>query len=280
MFFSVKETPCNSKQVLFIECDEYECGYNPMFLYHDKRISNNKGTYISMDGDWPWYGYLTRDQHYACDGTLVSNQWLLTSYSCFNDQLPSKTITTLGSVRLNRKSPISSEQREITALVHSQSGFGDRLTLVRLEERINSSNYIRPVCLTQDDDFLKYDSIRNFNCYTLSWDTKNDQLNFIHAKIVHSDECLTNSKAYDDDMDKLNWCIKLLNYDDTSCHGCNVPGRPLYCNISSKWQLVGIENYSLAQQNDNSQPNLRWFSKISIHHKWITQIMDSFNKQN
>ncbi len=252
---------------------------NPAFSPTEKRIPANKGVYWSMSGDWPWFASLTRDMDYSCDATLISNEWLITSHSCFSEQTSDKITATLGSVRLTRKSPIGKEERMVTAMVHSTNGPKGRLTLVRLGEPVNASNYIRPVCLHKSDS--AFDTLNRANCVVMNWDLKSDRLQFINAKISHSDECLSNGQSYDDSTSSDNWCVKFINYEEVDCSACSTPGRPLYCNLSSKWHLLGIENNMSDQMKQfvgNKQ--FRWYTKTSIHANWITQIMQSFSKSS
>ena len=61
-----------------------ECGARPVHMHPDQPFSDLVSTLPSSHGDWPWLAALIRDGVHACDGTLVSEYWLLTSSACFD----------------------------------------------------------------------------------------------------------------------------------------------------------------------------------------------------
>lgn len=56
-----------------------ECGIQTTRNY----ISIEGLNKIAKAGDWPWHVALFKDGVHACDATLVSQHWLLTTISCF-----------------------------------------------------------------------------------------------------------------------------------------------------------------------------------------------------
>ena len=96
--------PCRKRQVLYLSCSGLgmrtysllllrmlkskfyftaECGTRPVHIHPD-RPSSEPSLLPSAHGDWPWLAALIRDGVHACDATLVADQWLLTSSSCFD----------------------------------------------------------------------------------------------------------------------------------------------------------------------------------------------------
>lgn len=217
LFVSFQETSCSSRQIVHIICIHLECGQNPGFTPPEKRITpdnirstgmfkandNNNddgngkdgdyGLYHAFDGDWPWQAFISKNSDYACDAILVDNEWVLTTSNCFDDPnlaTPSgqpKWTITLGSVRIISKSPLYSEERTITALMNSSAHDQLNLTIVRLAKPVNSSDYIRPVCLPEQQEDLK--KLSNADCYSTFWDIKKDRLLFARATIVDSSDC-------------------------------------------------------------------------------------------
>jgi len=86
------------------------------------------------------------------------------------------------------------------------------------------------------------------------------------------------------------WCVKLIKVLDDKrpsglnrCTGCGIPGRPLYCSISShepKWHLVGIEMQSDVSEIRHRQlfenRNTFRFIKISKGFHWILKTINDF----
>lgn len=195
-------------------CTQLECGHNPSFTPPEKRIQpestrtgtlysendshedpkdGDSGLYHAFDGDWPWQAFISKNSDYSCDASLIDNEWVITSSNCFDDPnlaTPSgqpKWTITLGSVRLIMKSPLYTEERAITALMNSSTSDQLNLTIVRLNKPVNSSDYIRPVCLPEQDDDLR--KLSTADCYSTFWDIKKDRLLFARATVVDSSEC-------------------------------------------------------------------------------------------
>lgn len=69
---------------------------------------------MAAPGDWPWYVSLHRDETHVCDGTLVSENWVLTTESCFQGQSKATWIAILGNIRLNANTPWSQRRRIVS----------------------------------------------------------------------------------------------------------------------------------------------------------------------
>lgn len=69
---------------------------------------------MAAPGDWPWYVSLHRDETHVCDGTLVSENWVLTTESCFQGQSKATWIAVLGNIRLNANTPWSQRRRIVS----------------------------------------------------------------------------------------------------------------------------------------------------------------------
>lgn len=105
---------------------------------------------MAAPGDWPWHAALYRDDRHVCDGTLVSSDWVLTTESCFQGQPKATWIAVFGSIRLNAAAPWT-QRRRIVGMVKSPVE-GSTAALVRLETSVVFSDFIRPVCLTDELD--------------------------------------------------------------------------------------------------------------------------------
>jgi hypothetical protein len=201
------ESPCNSRQVLQVSCGSLECGRNPLFSPPERRsdqelTSSLKRLYEQFDrpidivpaslfsandGDFPWVAALFKDEQFVCDGTLIDEQWIVTSTACFEDSdvssfRHSKSSSStqwkvlLGSVRLTSKSPLFSQEKDVVALLHSpyndkttsnpassspfsslfssssSNGSSKKtlfsgLSILKMDSPVNVSDYVRPICL-------------------------------------------------------------------------------------------------------------------------------------
>ncbi|CAB0032383.1 unnamed protein product [Trichogramma brassicae] len=152
---------CPSKQVMYVRCSELVCGVQSM---RTRSSSLNK---ISSPGDWPWHVSLFKEDNHVCDATLVSDEWLLTTASCFQGQPKAEWSARFGHVRLTSRSPWQLERR-IVGMVKSPVE-GSTVVLLKLDKPIETfSDFVRPVCLPSQSSLVQNAE----QCNTLGW-TKN-----------------------------------------------------------------------------------------------------------
>ncbi|XP_055298074.1 uncharacterized protein LOC129566301 [Sitodiplosis mosellana] len=138
---SFVRTTCEKKQALYVSCSNLECGFQSV-LSANSAASLSK---MAAPGDWPWYVSLHRDETHVCDGTLVSENWVLTTESCFQGQSKATWIAVLGNIRLNANTPWS-QRRRIIGMIKSPVE-GSTAALIRLETPVVFNDFIRPICL-------------------------------------------------------------------------------------------------------------------------------------
>ena len=82
------DVPCASKEVVKIECESLECGRRPAHVKTEslarKYINDPYSRWTSaLHGDWPWHVALYKNGQHVCDGSLMSERWIVTTASCF-----------------------------------------------------------------------------------------------------------------------------------------------------------------------------------------------------
>lgn len=70
---------CPDKNILQVKCKDLRCGVQ---VLHSKPGVQGLNK-MARHGDWPWHVILMKDNVHLCDGTLISQDWVLTSASCF-----------------------------------------------------------------------------------------------------------------------------------------------------------------------------------------------------
>lgn len=100
-------TSCQSKRVLHVSCSDLECGVQTAHGTQGVQLLNK----MSSHGDWPWHAALFKQDVHVCDATIVNENWLLTTGSCFQGQPKAEWIARVGSVRLGGVSPWQQERR-------------------------------------------------------------------------------------------------------------------------------------------------------------------------
>ncbi|GFX61567.1 atrial natriuretic peptide-converting enzyme [Trichonephila clavipes] len=144
------------------------CGLRPA---HSARVARSfalnlpEGKFGAVHGQWPWHVALFKNGEYACDATLISDDWILTSTTCFESDPHAVWTARIGIIRLSSKSPFDQESR-ITGMVKSPIGSGV-LSILKLEQSINGSDYVRPSCLPSHNY-----SLAGIPCNTLRWSVR------------------------------------------------------------------------------------------------------------
>ena len=139
---------------------------------------------MSSHGDWPWHAALFKEDVHLCDGTLISPDWVVTTTSCFQGQPKAEWTARFGTVRLSSMVPWQQEQR-IVGMVKSPVE-GSAIALVRLEDPINMSDFVRPVCLLKPNFGVKENLMY---CNTLGWAKNRDQMQRVQVRISKMEKC-------------------------------------------------------------------------------------------
>lgn len=107
---SFVRTTCNQRQALYVSCDNLDCGISLNQI--------NSLPKMAALGDWPWHVTLFRDDTHVCDGTLVSNDWVLTTESCFQGQSKATWMAVFGSIRLGANTPWTQRRRIVNNIFY------------------------------------------------------------------------------------------------------------------------------------------------------------------
>lgn len=77
------DVPCPSREVVHITCSNLECGRRPAHVPLESVSRAEDGRDHALHGDWPWHVALFKNGVHVCDGTLISERWIMTTASCF-----------------------------------------------------------------------------------------------------------------------------------------------------------------------------------------------------
>jgi Trypsin/Low-density lipoprotein receptor domain class A len=153
---SFVRTNCSTRQALYLRCADLQCGLQSA-LSQQSESSLSK---MAQPGDWPWHCSLFRKDSHVCDGVLVSEQWILTTESCFQGQPKATWLAVFGSVRLNSHAPWQ-QRRRIVGMVRSPVE-GSTAAMVRLETPVTFTDFVRPICLPEDGKMMHQPQAERF----------------------------------------------------------------------------------------------------------------------
>ncbi|XP_049867168.1 atrial natriuretic peptide-converting enzyme [Pectinophora gossypiella] len=250
------KSECPQRRVIKVVCDQIECGL-PSARVARARSGVEGLPRSAQPGNWPWHAALLRAHVHACDAALIHPSWLITTASCFQGQPKAEWTARLGTVRIQSTTPWQQEQR-IVGMVRSPVE-GSMLALVRLEEPVEITDFVRPACLPEPG--VNSD---NGICNTLGWTRNRDQLQRIHVVTSPMNTCENVSIATVNGI-----CAEPL-YDQDDCDEEEYAGSSMMCfdNKTKHWSLMGVSGWRIACSKIGlGRPRI--YDAIASHVDWI-----------
>ncbi|XP_032513882.2 atrial natriuretic peptide-converting enzyme isoform X1 [Danaus plexippus] len=254
---SFVKSDCPQRKVIKIICDQLECGI-PSARGAGATLGVQHLPRSARPGDWPWHAALLRTHVHACDALLVHAAWLVTTASCFQGQPKAEWTARLGIVRIQSTSPWQQERR-IVGMVKSPVE-GSMLAMVRLEEPVEITDFVRPACLPIDGFKTSEHSI----CNTLGWTRNRDQLQRVHVVPTTMNTCENVSIATGNGI-----CAEPL-YDQDDCDEEEYAGSAMMCfdEKSKHWSVIGVSSWRIACSKIGlGRPRI--YDAVTSHIDWI-----------
>ncbi|XP_076678989.1 atrial natriuretic peptide-converting enzyme isoform X1 [Andrena cerasifolii] len=252
--------PCPSKEVMYVECSELECGVQPLRAKSGMRGLNK----MAEPGDWPWHVALFKEEVHVCDATLVAENWLITTASCFQGQPKAEWSARMGTIRLSSTSPWQQERR-IVGMIKSPVE-GSTTVLLKLDRPVNTfSDFVRPVCLPSNQDPPANAS----HCNTLGWARNRDLLQRVQLRHSAMERCENISIA------SVNTVCTEPAYSTDDCNEEELAGSPMLCLESdgSRWALMGVGSWRIACSKAGIE-RPRLYDKVSSNIAWIKSTIE------
>ncbi|XP_069952632.1 uncharacterized protein [Cherax quadricarinatus] len=271
-----EKTSCPKRDVVRVTCSNLQCGMRPRAISHRARIvgGNNSGL-----GSWPWHAALYKEGEYQCGATLINHQWLVSAGHCFYGATNNYWVARLGALRRGTKFPSPYEQLGHISHIfihpeYEDTGFINDISLLRIEESIKFTDYVRPVCLPPPGAPVRQGRL----CTLVGWGQLfevgkifPDTLQEVQVPLISTSECR-----------KRTVFIPLYRItDDMFCAGYDRGGRdaclgdsggPLVCQEpDGGWQLVGVTSngYGCARPH---RPGV--YTKVVKYLDWMNQVME------
>lgn len=243
---------------------------------------------------YPWmlYIYLKREGRfdgYICGGTLISNEWILTAASCIaSPDFPGKYGIILGEHRASRRSGVEKFLNVVEIVRHEEymeHNLKNDIALLRLEEPVNFTHFVRPICLPDKDfptdadeelyhkdDYITY---AGKQCLVLAWGEtetkwKSDVLKQKIVRIFPRVLC-TVITYY-----AFGYNATVSTSDNRFCAGGDIgqdtcstrPGGPLMCqDDDGKYHFHGITSFGPEPCGISLAPGV--YTEVSAYRDWI-----------
>ncbi|XP_066975872.1 uncharacterized protein [Macrobrachium rosenbergii] len=271
-----ERTSCPRKDVVKVSCSSLQCGMRPRAVSHRARIVGGSN---SGPGSWPWHAALYKEGEYQCGATLINNQWLVSAGHCFFSATTDYWVARLGALRRGTKFPSPFEQlRHITHIfIHPEyvdTSFINDISLLRLNEPVSFTDYVRPVCLPSPGSVVR----NNRLCTLVGWGQLfevgkifPDTLQEVQVPLISTSECRKRTVFLP--LYRITDNMFCAGYDRGGRDAClGDSGGPLMCQEpDGTWMLVGVTSngYGCARPH---RPGV--YTKVVKYLEWMNQVME------
>ncbi|KAM9456739.1 polyserase-2-like isoform 1-T1 [Clarias gariepinus] len=190
---------------------------------------------LATAGTWPWMASLQVNGTHVCGGTLIAQQFVMSSADCFSSSAkPSDWTVKLGRLNQNGSNP-NEVSVAVTNITFSTNGTNN-IAVLKLSTTPTLSDFIQPICVNLGST--------NFNigtqCWAAGWGSgggAQQTLQQFNTTIV---DCGTASSSN-------TICISAIPLEQTE------RGGPLMCKIGQTWIQAAV--LTLTNNTSNSTTN-------------------------
>ncbi|RMC14125.1 hypothetical protein DUI87_09214 [Hirundo rustica rustica] len=156
-----------------------------------KRILGGR---TSRPGRWPWQCSLQSEPSgHICGCVLIAKRWVLTVAHCFEGRENAAVWkVVLGISNLDHPSSFMQTRLVRTIILHpryNRAVVDYDISIVELDEDINETSYVRPVCLPSKDQLVQPDTY----CYITGWGHMGNKMPFKlqegEVRIISLEQC-------------------------------------------------------------------------------------------
>ncbi|MEE6478135.1 hypothetical protein FKM82_011752 [Ascaphus truei] len=246
------------------------CGKAPLTSWWT--LSRVVGGEEACPNCWPWQVGLLFLRGFQCGGVILSSQWVLTAAHCMQSSDPSHWVVVAGDH--DRMLNESTEQiRTVrTIVVHEKFdpvSYDYDIALIWLEEPLEFSDFVRPVCLPSSNESLAPSSV----CVVTGWGNTQEvgelairlqqlMVPILDGKVCDSFYYSTHPKGITDHM----LCAGFPStHGKDSCQGDS--GGPLVCpNEKKHFILHGIVSWGVGCARAK-KPGV--YTRVQVFLSWI-----------
>uniref|UniRef100_A0A8C3XZ86 Corin, serine peptidase n=1 Tax=Catharus ustulatus TaxID=91951 RepID=A0A8C3XZ86_CATUS len=235
-------------------------------LVNGKRILGGR---TSRPGRWPWQCSLQSEPSgHICGCVLIAKRWVLTVAHCFEGRENAAVWkVVLGISNLDHPSSFMQTRLVRTIILHpryNRAVVDYDISIVELDEDINETSYVRPVCLPSKDQLVQPDTY----CYITGWGHMGNKMPFKlqegEVRIISLEQC----QSYFD-MKIITSRMLCAGYESGTVDSCmGDSGGPLVCeHTAGRWTLFGLTSWGSVCFSKVLGPGV--YSNVSHFIEWI-----------
>ncbi|XP_071663558.1 atrial natriuretic peptide-converting enzyme isoform X3 [Patagioenas fasciata] len=256
---------CQSRSKVALFCTKEDCGRRPAARMN-KRILGGR---TSRPGRWPWQCSLQSEPSgHICGCVLIAKRWVLTVAHCFEGRENAAVWKVVfGISNLDQPSGFMQTRLVKTIILHpryNRAVVDYDISIVELDEDINETSYVRPVCLPSRDQLVRPDTY----CYITGWGHMGNKMPFKlqegEVRIISLEQC----QSYFD-MKPITSRMLCAGYESGTVDSCmGDSGGPLVCEQpAGRWTLFGLTSWGSVCFSKVLGPGV--YSNVSHFIEWI-----------
>ncbi|XP_021249519.1 atrial natriuretic peptide-converting enzyme isoform X1 [Numida meleagris] len=256
---------CRSRSKVALLCTKEDCGHRPAARMN-KRILGGR---TSRPGRWPWQCSLQSEPSgHICGCVLIAKRWVLTVAHCFEGRENAAVWKVVfGISNLDHPSSFMQTRLVKSIILHpryNRAVVDYDISIVQLDEDINETSYVRPVCLPSKEQLVQPDTY----CYITGWGHMGNKMPFKlqegEVRIISLEQC----QSYFD-MKTITSRMLCAGYESGTVDSCmGDSGGPLVCEQpAGRWTLFGLTSWGSVCFSKVLGPGV--YSNVSHFIEWI-----------
>ncbi|KAF5903229.1 transmembrane protease serine 9-like, partial [Clarias magur] len=198
-------------------------------------ISGGAGSPLASAGTWPWMASLQLNGIHMCGGTLIAQQFVMSSADCFSSSTnPSNWTVKLG--RLNQNGSNPNEVSVTVANITFSTNGTNNIAVLKLSTAPTLSDFIQPICVNLGNTNFSIGT----QCWAAGWGSGGGAQQTLQQFNTTIMDCRNLSSSN-------SICIEAIPLEQT------VRGGPIMCKIGQTWIQAAV--LTIANNIVNSTTN-------------------------